>query len=379
MNNKSSFSGKRPAKRIVAKRVPKPKIARAPRTEGISRPFFSKSPKKGAGRVVGAAVAYSSFQESAPPKMFRGDHNSCRIIHRELVANVVGTANYSIVAGNTLSINPGMAPTFPWLSGQAQNWEQYRFRKLRAVYYTRTGSATPGSVQIIPDYDAADVPPASEFIAASYEDTAEDVPWKDITCDLRPEAMFPMGSKKYIRNGALAANLDIKTYDAATLFVATTDGSGIAWGKLWLEYDVDLFTPQTPAQGSNIVAVQHITGVTPTTASMLGAQTLVSGTNLATVVGEVVTFNQVGEFLLTYQVQTGNTATQAVTPTGVAWVNSYGLNGTGRAVAGTGYATMIQSMMFTITAIGQAITFNNTISVGTFAELTITQVPLATA
>jgi len=55
--------------------------------------------------------------------------------------------------------------------------------------------------------------------------------------------------KRYIRNSALAANLDIKTYDVGNAFVCTTDGTAVNWGKVWLEYDVTLFNPQLPAGG----------------------------------------------------------------------------------------------------------------------------------
>jgi len=62
--------------------------------------------------------------------------------------------------------------------------------------------------------------------------------------------MHPIGPKKFVRTAGLAANLDVKTYDAGTLFVGTIDGTAVNWGKLWVEYDITLYTPQLQPQGT---------------------------------------------------------------------------------------------------------------------------------
>jgi hypothetical protein len=118
---------------------------------------------------------------------------------------------------------------------------------LRLCSYTRTGSTTVGSLIMAPDYDAADAAPVSEQIASSYYGAVEDAPWKDICCEFDPQSL---GFERFIRTGALAANLDIKTYDVANLFVCSVDGSGaVPWSKLWWEYDVTLLNPQLPPGG----------------------------------------------------------------------------------------------------------------------------------
>lgn len=341
----------------------------------VARPQYSRDfPQK---RPSSAAVSYATGQSTSAPKVV-ANRDSARIVHRELVMKVAGTAAFTIAG--SLALNPGMASTFPWLSTQAGSWETYRFNKLRFCYYTRTATSSPGSVQLVPDYDAADAAPSSEFIAASYEDVQEDAPWKDIVCELRPDAMFPMGPKKFIRSSAIAANQDIKTYDAGNLFITTTDGSATNWGLVWVEYDVTLFTPQAPSSG--FAASQHITSPVPTSAALLPTQTLgASSTPLAAVVLETVTFAVAGRYSVLYNATATTSVTETAPPVvggGGAIVASFGLGGTGLFVAGSG-TTSFSSLVVLDAVVGTTIVYNNTIVLGLQAEMLISRLPPALA
>lgn len=211
-----------------------------------------------------AAAAYSTGQHTGEAKVYRNGLDSCRIVHRELLTSVSGTEAFTIP--NTFALNPGLVASFPWLSTQAQAWERYRFNKLKYCYYTRTGSSTAGSLMMAPDFDAADAPPISEAIASSYDHCEEDAPWKDISCILPKKSLMGDMKEKYIRNGALSPNQDIKTYDAGNLFVCTVDGvDATGWGKIWVEYDVTLFNPQVPSGGFQ--ATGALKGATSMTAA----------------------------------------------------------------------------------------------------------------
>jgi hypothetical protein len=211
----------------------------------------------GAGEQSYAASAYATGQVGEAP-LVTATRETCRVTHREFIGNVTGTVAFTIA--QTLAINPGIAATFPWLSVIAQNWETYRFRKLRLCYYTRTGTNVPGSVIMAHDPDASDPAPASEQIMTTYEMCVEDAPWKDIMMAFSLLGMNDIGPRKFVRTAALAANQDIKLYDSGNAFVATVDGTAVSWGKLWLEYDIDFFTPQLPPLGAALVVGGQIVG-----------------------------------------------------------------------------------------------------------------------
>jgi len=221
----------------VAMKPKKQPKKRAPRKEA----------RAGQGKQAQVAAAYATGQKTGQAQIYRNGVDSCRIVHRELIASITGSTAFTVAAA--LSLNPGLAATFPWLSNEAEGWEKYRFNKLRFCYYTRTGSNVPGSFMLAPDYDASDAAPVSEVAASAYEDTEEDAPWKDICCILRVDEMHGDMKEKFIRSGALPANQDVKTYDVGTMFACTVDGTAVSWGKLWVEYDVTLITPHVPPGG----------------------------------------------------------------------------------------------------------------------------------
>jgi hypothetical protein len=273
-NNKSKRNGGQKSAKKLAREVRNQvmndlRAAAGQPAKGKGRGKRNRQQKRaGSQGQASAAAAYATGQQTGQAQIFRNSVDSCRIVHRELIASVTGTAAFTVA--QTFALNPGIAATFPWLSNEAAGWERYRFNRLRFCYYTRTGSATPGSFMMAPDYDASDAAPVSEQIASAYEDTEEDAPWKDICCELPARELMGDMKEKYLRFGALAANQDIKMYDAGNLHACTVDGTTAAWGKLWVEYDVTLLTPQVPSGGF------QATGV------LLGATSLAAATPFGT-------------------------------------------------------------------------------------------------
>lgn len=187
---------------------------------------------------IAAPVAYS--QKQVFPNRER--MTSRRIRNSEFVSTIQGSVAFS--ADQKFVINPGLSATFPWLSVLAAEWQQYRIHRLCFRYVTRTSTSSVGSVILSPDYNVVDSPPGSETIASNTQDAVEDVCWRSITCNLDTSAMFPLGPRKQIRVGNI--NGDYTTYDAGRMFVCVggqTSTNDI--GKLWVDYDIELFVPQS--------------------------------------------------------------------------------------------------------------------------------------
>jgi hypothetical protein len=330
-------------------------------------------------RTVEAAAAYATGFKYKAPSIQYTTKVSCRIVHRELVASL--TSNTVFALNFILNAQPGLGQSFPWLSILAQAFEQYRFHRLALRYYTRTGSSTAGSVIIAPDYDASDVQPLTEQIAASYADSTEDAPWKDMLCELKPDRLHPQGVPKFIRTSNLVASQDVKLYDGANIWVYTTDGTaaGNPWGKLFVEYDVEFFVPTSPSIADPPL-FQHIRCNGPTTANFLGGtQTQQSGSsNIFTFVNNVMTCAIGGVYFLVYS---GNATTiTAVTVAfggGAFYYANLGptyATPVGYQVAGS--ATNVATFYTAVeTPVGSTITFNWTYTTGTFAELEIIPIP----
>ena len=276
-----------------------------------NRPQQSKmaKPKKGGfvkpvkSGPVAAAAAYSSSYRGKAPSITQTP-NSCRVVHRELISSITGSVGFAV--GAQFEINPGLSTTFPWLALMAQAWEQYEFNSLKFHYVTRTGTNVPGSVMLVPDYDAADSAPADEATASSYQDAIEDAPWRDITCPLRKVSMNGGRTRHFVRQTALAANLDVKTYDVGKFFVLTTDGTAVSWGKLWVEYDVTFHIPQLPASGAGpFGGLISSTGASETAANPFGtaaaADTHSKGISINTSNPATISIENIGTYLVEMQ------------------------------------------------------------------------------
>lgn len=214
----------------------------AQRSQSLQRNAVKQNPQ------IAAPVAYSQKQEF--PNRTR--MTSRRIRNSEFVASINGSVAFD--ASQKYVINPGLVGTFPWLSIQAAEWQQYRIHSMDFRYVTRTSTSSVGSVILSPDYNAVDSPPTSETIASNTQDSVEDVCWRSITCKLDPAAMFPLGPRKQIRIGNISG--DYTTYDAGRFYVCTKGQSSAAEiGKLWVDYDIELFVPQSsPAQSPTSTA-----------------------------------------------------------------------------------------------------------------------------
>ncbi len=183
------------------------------------------------------AVAYS--QRQTFPGM-RDAMRSRRIKNSELLGSVSNANSFTVTK---YVVNPGLTATFPWLSVQAAQWQQYRFHSLQFRYVTRAPTSESGSVILSPDYNASDSPPSTEAQATNTMDAVEDVCWKEITCVLSPSAMFPLGPRKQIRTGNVQGDLTV--YDACRFNLCVVGSSTNSIGKLWVDYDVEFYVPQT--------------------------------------------------------------------------------------------------------------------------------------
>lgn len=266
----------------------------------------------GVGPKVMAPAASARAYQTRDPQI-QNNGKICIVKHRELLETITGNTNFQIPF--SYQINPGLASSFPWLSGIANQWEQYRFNRLVYHYIPRCSTTKVGSVMLVPDYDVLDAPPQNEREASTYFEAIEDASWREIRCNLQPASLQPMGPKKYVRSGSVSS--DLKTYDGGKLYVCVNgQDDTTAIGKLWVEYEVSFYVPQTNSTGIPI----------PTRAALFdlaSAIVLTSGVSVNTNFDAVVTntlgiVNNAGvytlprgSYLITYGVGDGNDASAA--------------------------------------------------------------------
>lgn len=228
----------------------------------------------GFGQMSSAPIAMSTSFKSNRPKMTTLRNGDCRIVHREYIQDILSGPVSSGFTATLLSINPGLASTFQWLSKVAQNFESYKFSKLKFCYETESPSSTGGTVVLAVDYDAADPVVTSKQQALAYRGSVRSAPWTPSCHSSLPEDLSKNRSY-YVRPGIPPANTDIRLYDVGNLqfIVQGVTGTLQDLGELYVEYDVLLMTPiyePVPSSGT-------ITTATSTTSNVFAAHTTQGG------------------------------------------------------------------------------------------------------
>lgn len=269
-------------------------------------------PGRAAQRVTKAPVA-ESRSLLTPRPLVHQRHDSIRVRHREFLWDIIGSTEF---AWDNFAVNPGVAETFPWLSQIANRYESYRFHSLRFVYEPATSTATSGTVMLACDYDASDVGPETKTVMMSYKNAVRSAPWAECRnesdpSDLRKSVTY------YVRSGAVAST-DIKTYDVANFYIATSgQAASTAIGELYVEYDVELLTPQMNNSAPSLDLI-NASGAGLSTNNAFGTAASVLPTTAGGIASNIDTtvlnssdlrINQAGTFLVELLASAGTSVT----------------------------------------------------------------------
>jgi hypothetical protein len=292
-----------------------------------------------------------------------------RVRHREYVEDITGSVSFAV---QQLNINPGLSSLFPWLSQLAGLFESYKFNKLVFQYRTESATAQVGKAMLMVDWDVLDAAPANKVAMMQERTKADAQTWVnfDLPCDLSDLLKF--GVQRFVRVGSAPANTDLKTYDVGMLNVATqgcTNSPVI--GELYVEYDIELITPNTASNSSASTEVIASNGGSVSNTNMSGAAPVYESSGPiigATIAANTITFPQVGQYLL-HIVWTGSLS--AITySTGSATV----LAVDPILTSGTG-AELILAV--TVTAANQTVIFTGPTGTVTVTYIIITPVAVA--
>jgi hypothetical protein len=300
----------------------------------------------------------------APRIRYRNDGPStkCIINHREYLRDILGSVAFAVTA---FSVNPGLPGSFPWLSAIASNFEKYSFRKLRFLFETMRATTADGTVLQAIDYDAADAAPVNKTAMMSYSGAMRSAPWAESEIHARQLDLQRL-KQFYVRTGNLPANQDIKTYDVGTYFIGTVGMSGPETvGELYVEYEVELMTPQLDFAVQAFAVSGRATASTGVTrAAPLGTSPALAGGLPFSALSDTITFNRVGEYILAYQF-VGTTATNTLpTLTGTASSTAIStFQGYNAALTGGQAVYKVQ-----VNAVGATVIFNFTSSCATMTS-----------
>jgi len=204
------------------------------------------------------------------PVMHR-DQQSVVISHKEFLFEVRSSTTFNVAA--SIALNPAVVFSFPWLSGIASQFQEYKFKGVVFHYVPTSGNAVSstnnalGSVMMQTSYRATDAAPTSKVELLNEYWASEAVPSESfchpIECDPKENPF----NVQYTRSGDVPSGDSRLLYDLGTTHIAVSgqQASNIVLGDIWVSYEVEL---KKPVITSNAIGARAFMGaygaVTPT-------------------------------------------------------------------------------------------------------------------
>jgi len=175
------------------------------------------------------------------------------IKHREFVANVKSSG--TTFTNKTYDINPGNELLFPWLSGVARNYQQYKILGMVAVYKPLTSDYAAGGgmgqVILATNYNVNDLPYTSALQMENSEYAVAVKPSKGALHPIECATALRRNDPFYVYDPAAdsGSTSDKRFYDMGKLQVATeglSTAADVTIGQLWVTYEIELLKPILP-------------------------------------------------------------------------------------------------------------------------------------
>lgn len=279
------------------------------------------------------SIVSSSLRSSNSIPTMHKSGQMITVRHKEYLCAITGSVNFSVQ--RFFLLQPGDVHTFPWLSGVANKFQQYRVKGMVFHYVPTSGHAVSstnpaiGSVMIQTSYRANDSPPESKVEMLNEYWASEASPAESFVHPIECAPKENPFQIHYTRTKPVPSNDSPLLYDLGVTYVATQGMQGAnPVGDLWVTYEIELIKPQIASSVLGDVYSATLTAQDPVPGSPLGtAITSTSGQAISlSMTARTLTF-PVG-FLGTYMVYVRVAATTQFTAFdgtgGPAYVNCVG-------------------------------------------------------
>lgn len=214
---------------------------------------------KSRASMSGLRTTGTAYSKSPKFSSTKGGHV---IRNREMVGTLTSTTTgvFSPLGSSALTpgydINPGNELLFPWLSIQALGWEKYRFKSLSFEVRPGNPSTISGRIYAMVDYDYDDAVPSSPIqMAQSYGLISSDV-WQPFVLSVDMQKLNSDMPQRFITNNT-RSEVEPRTAYAGYLFLATNGCTTACVFDLFVQYEVELFTPQAVSDPPSLQLVSR--------------------------------------------------------------------------------------------------------------------------
>lgn len=291
------------------------------------------------------SVVQRSLKAASSIPSMHSDAQSIVVRHKEYLGEVKSSVNFSVQ--QSFPLNPGAISTFPWLSGIANRFQEYRIRGAVFHYIPTSGSAVSstnaalGSVMLQTSYRTTDNPPESKVEMLNEYCSNEVVPCEAMAHPIECDPKENPFNVQYVRTGPVPAGETALMYDLGQTHLAVSgcQTSGFVIGDLWVTYEIELKKPLIASNvTSNVLSCTQVYTTGLTAVAIFGTSTAVTNGPLqATTLLNTITFPKGSQGIFYIFVGIGGNTlsigfpgittancTQINTGTQVPWINSAG-------------------------------------------------------
>lgn len=227
------------------------------------------------------------------PQMHNGGQ-SITVQHKEFISTIKGSVDFQVQ--RFFILQPGDSNTFPWLSGIADKFQQYRIKGMVFHYVPTSGyavsgtSAAIGAVMMQTSYRSNDTLPSSKIEMLNEYWASESSPADSFCHPIECSPKENPFSVHYVRTQPTPINDSPLMYDLGVTHIATQGmpGDGNAVGDLWVTYDIEFSKPIVASDVTDTIPsalLSASSGIDPT--SWFGSTAL-------TATGQSVPFTMAG-------------------------------------------------------------------------------------
>lgn len=194
-------------------------------------------------------ISSNTLLGSSVPQ-FKSDGRTARVCHREFLTDIKASHDFKLM---TYELQPGLKTSFPWISGMADLYQQFRIHGM--VFYFRSLSAawdgtglSLGAVIMGTQYDVLETPFQSKIEMENYEFSNSAKPSVDQAHPIECDPSEGVLKNYFLRTGEIDENDDLRFHDFGNFQIATVgmdekmDDETI--GELWVSYDIEFLKPR---------------------------------------------------------------------------------------------------------------------------------------
>jgi hypothetical protein len=195
------------------------------------------------------SIVQKSLKGSDNIPMMHGSGQSIVVRHKEYLGEVRGSQGF--LMRHAYELNPGLDSTFPWLSGVACRFQEYRIKGMVFHYIPTSGSAVSstnaalGSVMLTTSYRSNDSAPANKIELLNEYCSSEAVPSEPfchpIECDPKENPF----NVQYVRSSDVPAGDSRLLYDLGVTYLCVSgqQADNTVLGDLYVTYEIELKKP----------------------------------------------------------------------------------------------------------------------------------------